>query len=90
MSGEQVNTQSTADLRCPSAAVLAQQLAQHAASAAQVMTDVMELADAAGATSLSIILDSHEHPQQSLLQAGLTELQGPALCFSIPGTIPPD
>ena len=66
----QVNTQRTADLRCPTSEQLAKELHQHAASVAQVVTDVMEVADACSAVSLDIILDSHLHPQQSLLQAG--------------------
>ena len=67
---------------------LSHQLTAHAAGLTQLVADVMELADAAGAMSLDIILDYHSHPQQSLLQAGLTELQGPAICFSIPGEPP--
>ena len=81
----QVKTDKTAEIGCPTAPALAEDLKRHAASVGQVVADVMELADACGATQLDVILDSHQHPQQFLLQAGLAELQGPALCFSIPG-----
>lgn len=47
----------------------------------------MMMLAAAGAASVDVYMDSHSHPQQSLLQAGLTELQGPALSFHIPGML---
>lgn len=48
VSAWQVNTQSTSDLSCPPAEAVAKQLADHASGIAQVVTDVMEIAEAAG------------------------------------------
>lgn len=84
-SGMQVNTQMTLELQCPAAGTLAALLAENADNVCTLCGDIAEVADACGAPALDIILDCHQHPQQSLLAPGLAALQGPALCFAIPG-----
>ena len=81
----QVNTQMTLELHCPAASTIAALLAEQLSDVRTVVGDLAEVADACQAQALDIILDCNQHPQQSLLSAGLAPLQGPALCFVIPG-----
>ena len=75
----------TQELQCPAAGTLASLLAEQGGDVCSLVGDVAEVADACRARELDIIVDSHQHPQQSLLAPGLAPLQGPALCFNIHG-----
>lgn len=72
-------------LLCPSAADVASTLASGALSAAEAIRDILEVAEAAGATSVDLVVDSRRHGTNSLLAPGLARAQGAALCVNIPG-----
>ena len=50
------------------------------------LCDIAEVAEAAGAEALELWLDCRQHPSQSMLQLGLADFQGLAICIRIPGT----
>lgn len=80
----QVNTHLMSDLRCHSAQE-ARDALLGGSDGASALWDVAELADAAGAESLEVVLDCRRHGEQSLLLPGLAPFQGPAVCIAIPG-----
>ena len=50
------------------------------------LCDIAEVAEAAGAGALELWLDCRQHSSQSMLQPGLADFQGLAICIRIPGT----
>lgn len=45
----------------------------------------VQVADAAGAAVVEVVVDARPHGTQSLLAAGLARTQGAAVCAHIPG-----
>ena len=74
-------------LPCPAATSMADMLGAKERSPLGALWDIAEFADAAGAEELEITLDLRMHGRQSLLEAGLASLQGPAICFRLPGAL---
>lgn len=72
-------------LPCPLASSLAPALAACGDAAHCLVQDLVELADAAGATALSMLLDERQHGVESLLSPLLQTHQGPALVARIHG-----
>ncbi|KAK9808692.1 hypothetical protein WJX72_002029 [[Myrmecia] bisecta] len=81
----QVDTQMTQNMRAKPAAELKAALEQQPAGMLSALWDLLEVADAAGADAIDIVMDMRTHPSQSLLQPALAAFQGPALCVSIRG-----
>ncbi len=80
-----MSTDHTQQLPCPAASSLAAALASQRTRGVEALFDIAEVAEAAGASRMDVWLDARRHPAQSLLQPGLAEFQGPAVCVSIPG-----
>ena len=74
------------ELRCQSAAEAKASLLR-GSDGCSALWDIAELADAAGAQSLEVVLDCRRHGEQSLLLPGLAPFQGPAVCVAIPGKL---
>lgn len=51
------------------------------------LSDILEVADACGCRHVDFFLDARSHPSQSVLQPGLSALQGPALCVKLSGIV---
>ena len=51
------------------------------------LSDILEVADACGCRHVDFFLDARSHPSQSVLQPGLSALQGPALCIKLSGIV---
>ena len=73
-----VDQQMTDRLPCPPAAGIASLLGGYQ-DADCLLWDLLEVADAAGATSVEVTLDTRQHGKQSLLSPLLAPFQGPAL-----------
>ncbi len=66
----------TSELPCPSAHAVRTALQHGPLSPLALLLDLLEVADAAGAPQLSVVLDMRQHGSQSLLHAGLAGYQG--------------
>ena len=76
----------TSAVACPSAGDVRAAL-DAAESCPSAIYDMLEVADMAGSSGLSLALDLREHRSVSLLQPTLAQFQGPAICFFMPDTI---
>ena len=52
---------------------------------AQILLDILELADIIGSRAIHFCVDHRKHPTQSLLSPALASFQGPALLVFMPG-----
>ena len=75
----------TEPLACPSKDALQALLTKLPAGVEGLIYSVAEIAERGGGKRLEVFLDQRRHPAVSLLQPGLADSQGPALCFNIPG-----
>ena len=57
--------------------------AQCDAAAVAAVVSILEMASLVGCDRASVVLDLRTHPAESVLQAGLAALQGPALCIQL-------
>jgi len=71
-------------LRCPGVASVLGLINEYK-SVRHVLVDVLEVAEAAGARSCSVLWDFRTHGGRSILQPRLARLQGPALVFRLSG-----
>ena len=83
----QVENQTSERLPCPPATLLRQLLTVQSDPALLALSDILEVADVCGCKGVEIHLDGRTHPSQSVLQPGLSALQGPALCVHLKGVV---
>jgi hypothetical protein len=81
-----VDKEMTDRLACPPAAALATLLAGYD-DASSLLYDILDVADAVGASGVEFTLDERTHGRQSLLSPGLAACQGPALLARIEGVV---
>lgn len=85
---EQVNAKVKSEpLPCPGAQTVKESLQHLPAGVEALIYSVAELADKRQAKELQVYVDERQHPCQSLLNPLLSDCQGAALCFSIPGQL---